>query len=81
MRYINEHIPGYTAKIVEGYCCTDRKIPGTRLRHAGKGRTGNRIIVTNPCDVVVLDHNSAETYRHNDEVEFWLECLITRGER
>ncbi len=33
------------AEIEKGYCNTDRKIPGTRLRHPGKGRTGNRIKV------------------------------------
>jgi hypothetical protein len=29
-----------------GFCCTDRKIPGTRLRHPGKGRRGSRLIVS-----------------------------------
>lgn len=33
------------AEIEKGYCNTDRKIPGTRLRHPGKGRTGNRLKV------------------------------------
>lgn len=33
------------AEIEKGYCNTDRKIPGTRLIHPGKGRTGNRLKV------------------------------------
>lgn len=33
------------AEIDKGYCNTDRKIPGTRMIHPGKGRTGNRIKV------------------------------------
>ena len=57
----------YEAKIVEGYCNTDRKIG--RLRWPGKGRYGNRLIVTIKSDKsVVIDHNSAETYRQNCEV-------------
>ena len=58
----------YVARIEEGYCNTDRKIPGTRLRHPGKGRYGNRLIVTDQRGKVMLDHNAAETYRHNGEV-------------
>lgn len=29
-----------------GYCNTDRKIPGTRLRRVGKGRRGSRLVVS-----------------------------------
>jgi hypothetical protein len=76
---INEEISGYTAEIVEGYCNTDRKIPGTRLRKPGKGRYGNRIIVKNAEGKVVLDHNSAETYKDNKEVEDWLAYLKKHG--
>lgn len=72
-------IEGYTAEIVEGYCNTDRKIPGTRLRSEGKGRYGNRLIVKNSKGEVVLDHNAAETYRDNGEVERWLEYLLEHG--
>ena len=88
---INER-PELHATIVQGFCDTDRDIPGTRLRHPGKGRWGNRVVVKvvlvcngpgrwafetthrhyEPGDVV-LDHNSAETYRTNSEVEEWLE--------
>ena len=70
-REIND-IAGLTAEIVPGYCNTDRKIPGTRLIHPGKGRRGNRIIVKDADGHVLLDHNSAETYRQNSEVEGWL---------
>lgn len=70
-KYINENWPDYEARIVDGYCDTDRKIG--RLRIPGKGRTGNRLQVRRKADkVVVLDHNAAETYRCNDEVEYWV---------
>lgn len=62
----------FTATIVEGHCNTDRKIPGTRMRHPGKGRVGNRLIVKDKKGNVVLDHNAAETYRHNGEVVEWM---------
>ena len=58
------------AEIVPGFSNTDRKIG--RLRHAGKGRRGNRLIVKDLTGRVVLDHNSAETYRSNSEVEAWI---------
>lgn len=61
----------FIATIQRGYCNTDRKIPGTRLRHPGKGREGNRLIVK-MGGVVVLDHNAAETYRYNGEVVSWM---------
>jgi len=68
---INETCAGLTARVERSFCSTDRKID--RLRWPGKGRWGNRIIVV--CNgEVVLDHNSAETYRCNAEVEEWLEC-------
>lgn len=71
-KWINEHIPDYSAEIIDGYCNTDRK--SGRLRSPGKGRYGNRIIVRKD-GVVVFDHNSAETYRRNSEVEQWLENI------
>ena len=80
-KWINENMPGYHAVVEDGYCNTDRKIPGTRLIHPGKGRTGNRIIVRrgDPYNgEVVLDHNAAETYRYNDEVEGWLKRELER---
>lgn len=65
--FINKYLPLYKATIEKGFCNTDRKIG--RLRHPGKGRYGNRIIVIKKSDgSVVIDHNSAETYRKNYEV-------------
>jgi len=70
-RYINENLDGYEARIEGGFCDTDTKIG--RLRIPGKGRTGNRIKVRRLSDgLLVLDHNSAETYRTNSEVEDWI---------
>jgi hypothetical protein len=71
-KWINANMAeqGYVARIEGGYCNTDRKIG--RLRWPGKGREGNRLIVER-YGTKVLDHNSAETYRFNSEVEFWLE--------
>lgn len=43
-KWINEHTT-LIAAMEKGYCNTDRKIPGTRLRHPGKGRNGTRIKV------------------------------------
>jgi hypothetical protein len=41
-----------------------------RLRWPGKGRWGNRLVVKRKRGgAVLLDHNGAETYRCNDEVE------------
>ena len=80
-KWINEWMSqdGYRAEIVEGYCNTDRKIPGTRLKHPGKGRWGNRIIVKKNGKVV-LDHNSTETYRTNSEVEEWVSKELWRNQ-
>ena len=72
-QHINLTWSSYTAEIVEGYCNTDRKIPGSRLRHVGMGRTGNRLIVRDTrTGKIVFDHNAAETYRTNAEVEAWV---------
>lgn len=91
--WINAHLAdaGYRAEIVAGYCDTGRHIRGTRCRWAGKGRSGNRLVVYRHADGepmfrtlnvrgmwpregehIVLDHNAAETYRCNEEVEDWL---------
>lgn len=77
--YINANMPGYTAKVVEGHCNTDRHPRGVRWRIEGKGRYGNHLIVANKAGVKVVDHNSAETYRHNGEVMQFLEDGIYRG--
>jgi hypothetical protein len=61
---------GYVARIERGYCNTDRKIG--RLRSPGKGREGNKLVVTR-YGTRVLEHDSSQTYRMNSEVESWLE--------
>jgi len=70
-------VPGYRAVLERGYCNTDRKVG--RLRSPGKGRWGTRLIVYGPGGEVVLDHNSAEAYRRNSEVEDWLAYLLEHG--
>jgi hypothetical protein len=65
---INQKMNGkFFASIEPGFCNTDRKIPGTRLRHPGKGRRGNKLVVRNRKGEIVLTHDSAETYRTNAE--------------
>lgn len=72
--FINEWLPKLEAKIVEGYCDTDRKIG--RLRWPGKGRTGNKIVVEKRRGkrgrYPFYEHNAADTYRHNGEVVRWI---------
>ncbi len=75
---INRLFPVFIATIEAGFCNTDRKITGTRLRRPGKGRRGNRLVVRwralpalDPRSSV-FSHNAAETYRSNAEVERWL---------
>jgi hypothetical protein len=64
---VNEHFPkGYSATVTNSWSSTDRKIPGTRLRHPGKGRRGNRLLVRRGTETVV-DHDASETYRENGE--------------
>jgi len=81
VNWINANLPDLFAEITEGYCNTDRQIG--RLRHPGKGRHGNRLIVRVRSARKLfsewprlLDHNSAQTYRNNGEVEQWLEQLL-----
>lgn len=74
--WINANMDGYKAEIIEGFCDTDRK--AGRLRIPGKGRYGNRLIVRK-AGAVVLDHNSAETYRRNEEIEEWLDRELHSG--
>jgi hypothetical protein len=71
---INSLPVGWRTVLEEGYCNTDRiiKTGGRNLRHPGKGRHGTRLLVYRPDGSLALDHNAAETYRSNDEVEVWL---------
>lgn len=86
--WINENTT-LVAKIIKGYCNTDSKIVGTRFIRKGKGRFGNQLIVAinakkladAECwginaEHLVFWHNSAETYRRNSEVVFWLQCYL-----
>lgn len=71
---IEKEFPDLTATLEQGYCNTDRHIPGTRLRHIGKGRYGNKLVVRRrDTGEPVYTHNAAETYRNNGEVVWWIE--------
>ena len=70
--------PDLDVRVERGFCNTDRKVG--RHRHPGKGRHGTRLIVRDLSmqppygGEVLLDHNSAETYRRNSEVVEWIEA-------
>lgn len=75
-RHINESWPGYTAKVKKVTVSTDRKLPGSRLIWPGKGRTGNRLTVTEDATGrEVYRHDSAESYARNEDVEAWVERI------
>jgi len=73
-KWINENSKQYKAEIIEGYCNTDRQLyAGSRIRIEGKGREGNKIIIRDKeTNKIVKEHNSAETYRYNYEIEDWV---------
>ena len=73
-RWINENLDGYTARIERGFYNTDRKYG--RVRFPGKGRHGNQLIVTDPNGDEILNHNSADPFRDNADVERWIERLL-----
>jgi hypothetical protein len=77
-RWINEHLAdkGYSATITEGHYNTDRKYG--RLRWPGKGRTGNKLTVWHNGNVV-HEHNAADPYRRNEDMERWLAKLVKLG--
>lgn len=62
-------VTGFKATIEEGYCNTDRhfRSGGRHFRREGKGRYGNQLVVRDERRREVLKHNSAETYRTNEE--------------
>lgn len=70
-KFINNNFQ-LKAEIKEGYFNTDRHIPGTRLRHIGKGRWGNMLVVKDLSGKEIFSHNAAETYRYNQEVVDWI---------
>jgi hypothetical protein len=53
----------HQVSVTKSWSSTDRKIPGTRLRHVGKGRHGLRIEVFDQAGKCVLYHDTSETYR------------------
>lgn len=74
--FINEWIPHLEATVRSTTVSTDRNIAGTRLRHPGRGRQGNELVVeikgAKPGYYPFYSHNSAETYRHNGEAVEWV---------
>lgn len=63
----------YTATIRKSHCNTDRKPKGFRyITSKGKGRWGYLLEVKNAKGEIIYDHDSAETYRTNAEVEEWI---------
>lgn len=71
--WINTNMTGYEATIIKISYSTDSKVG--RLRAPGKDRDGNKLVVKKD-GVVVLSHNSAETYRKNEEVEQWIKDTL-----
>lgn len=57
----SDELEAYTEK---GHYNTDQKLR--------KDRWGTRIIIRSRSGEVLLDHNSADPYRRNSEVEDWL---------
>lgn len=89
---IRRRWPWLEVKVERGYCNTDRKWKGSRLRHPGKGRYAARLIVRNPrvrdnpgrpfgvpSAQLLIDHNNAETYRTTGEVREWIDRCVKLG--
>ena len=55
---------GWLVKAEPSRTSTDRKIPGTRLRSPGKGRSGVRLTISDAAtSQQLLRHDTSETYR------------------
>jgi hypothetical protein len=81
-KWINEHLaPELHAQVDSVFVNTDRPKPkGLRYRvHTGKGRHGNRLVVRDGSGNKLLDHNAAEAYRYNWEVEMWLDEWVRKN--
>lgn len=73
-RYVEERFPFLRVEIGKGYCNTDTRVAGTRFIRRGKGRTGTLFTVfRRKTNERVFQHNAAETYRRNSEVERWIQ--------
>lgn len=63
---------------------TDRKIPGTRLRHPGRGREGLVLEIWardgfTSTEERLYRHESSETYRRHAEAREWIERNLRRS--
>jgi len=63
---------GFVASIEKGYHCTDRTIPGTRLRMEGRELRGSLLVVRNPDGKVVFELNRADPSSRNYEALVWI---------
>lgn len=74
-QYVNRTFPKLIAIVVQSYSNTDRKLPGTRLIHPGKGRRGLRLTVMtrDSRHTVLFEHDMSETYRSHDEARKWVQ--------
>lgn len=88
--WINANRPELRATVEKSSSSTDTKVAGTRFIRRGRGRKGNRIKIYlregGPVDGIgapkpIFDHNAAETYRSNDEVECWLSDYLRCKEK
>ena len=69
-KYINEFIDGYVARVRGGFHESCR-VYG-RVAVTGTSRSTTILEVRNSDGVLVLRHNSAETYRTNYDVVKWI---------
>lgn len=70
---------GFSATLEKSWTNTDRDIPGTRLRHPGKGRDGWKLRVYRraiTATMLCFEHDSSGTYRRNDEALRHLESTL-----
>lgn len=73
------------AKVSAGRVSTDRKLAGTRLRRAGRGRASLRLEIwidggslLDPA-AKLFEHESGETYRRHGEARAWIAQNLHRA--
>ena len=83
-RLVDAHGREVCARIDAVTTNTDRKLAGTRLRHAGRGRRGlvleiwlNGASIFDPS-ARLYRHESSETYRRHGEARAWIEQNLRR---